>query len=505
MLRILAWSVVVSSLVSGELLLAQEGANDRTVSDLGRQLDAARRQIARLERDFGELEDRVDETQGELPEGFLTLGNEEFRLEGKLEFLFIDTENIQFAPLGAGGTTIEPDPHAFLQRFRLEPEIELDRHLSLRAQLDFRPTSGDTELREATAVHSVRPVWWFRSQFVVGLEDRFAQPDRRTKTHPLVSNAFFRRESLGFVWKLTFGDDEGPPAAGADEEDGRGAGLGRASGPGEEGFDQESIGPAARRQENPFDFLENWGEFELYLSLTQGYRLDTNEVGFDEAPVFDLIQDDRELEDDLSFRELGVGLGYQRSFDSLGELHVLGYLFNDELRDASVEFLRQELTIRDPGGVAIAGYGDSRSTASFRYGARVEYFFPATTILASVYEADPNDGLRILAQWVDARDGELDRVGWYAQASWRWSFGRLLFDRYFRSLEPVVRYGRLESDIGPVPTLPGTWDRTEFLAGAILEVTGDTYLQFEYTWYDAETGAGDVSPSELLVYLLFRF
>ena len=62
----------------------------------------------------------------------------------------------------------------------------------------------------------------------------------------------------------------------------------------------------------PFDFSNNWGAFRASLSLGQGYQLGNKEVAFDAARFNDIIQDDRELEDDLAFGELGIGLGWER-------------------------------------------------------------------------------------------------------------------------------------------------------------------------------------------------
>ena len=98
------------------------------------------------------------------------------------------------------------------------------------------------------------------------------------------------------------------------------------------------------------------------------------------------------------------------------------------------------------------------------------------------------------------------------RASWRFSFGKLLADRYFRSVEPLVRYGVLNVDApGPVggtfkdPSLPGTWDRQALTLGALVEVTGDIFMKFEYVM-NSEDGSGvDVDNDELLIQLLLTF
>jgi hypothetical protein len=427
--------------------------------------------------------------------GVLTVGNVKLRLGGKVEVLLIDSESESFAPLGpVDGVTDEPDAHLELQRLRLVPVLELNREISIRSQLDFRPTRGDTVLKELVARHEVKEVfdlWWLASRFQVGLDDRFMRPARRTKTYPLIGNAFWRDESLALTWRLTFGDKAGR--------------AGKAGGAGQPV-------PGGKGLLDALDFASNWGEAALYLSLGQGYLLDTNQTGFDRARFNDLIQDDRELEEGLSLRELGIGLGWRRNFQAFGELGILGFYYNDELRDESIDFLQgTELTVRDPFdplAAPIAGYGDSRSDKSERWGVQVEYFLPARSVLGGVLkDTRTNDGLRVFAQFIRAVDGELDRDGWYVQGSWRASFGRLLFDRYFRSVEPLVRYGALNVEVpfGTDPTLPGTWDRRELLFGGIVEVTGDIFIKVEYTFRDEKTRGGSVGDDELLVELLLVF
>ena len=108
---------------------------------------------------------------------------------------------------------------------------------------------------------------------------------------------------------------------------------------------------------------------------------------------------------------------------------------------------------------------------------------------------------------VKIEDGDMRRDGWYVQGSWRVSFGKLLADRYFRSIEPLVRYGtfRVDVPLGPSPTLPGTWDRKALTLAGIIEVTGDVFVKVEYTFHDEQTGDRPIDNDELLVELLLQF
>jgi hypothetical protein len=262
-----------------------------------------------------------------------------------------------------------------------------------------------------------------------------------------------------------------------------------------------------------FDFARNWGEIGLNFSIGDGYTLNNRRIGFDGADFNDIVQDDKTVSGDLSMRELGVGLEYVRNFRRLGEIGVMVFYYNDELNEESSDFLEQDLTVRDPvTGAPTGGYGDSNTTTVGRFGVGIDYFLAAEQIFQ-----DPalrgNDGLRVAAQWIQGHDGKFDREGWYVQGSYRWSFPkRLLFDRYFRSIEPLVRFGNYSTNLAPLPTLPGTWDREQLLFGAIIEVTGEIYFKVEYAINDEDTGASATVPgpskvdnNELMVELLLQF
>ncbi len=284
-----------------------------------------------------------------------------------------------------------------------------------------------------------------------------------------------------------------------------------------------STGPVVLvRREDPFDFSWNPGELRLFFSIGNGYELDANEVGNDRARFNDIVYDARDLESNLSIREIGLGLEYRRNFDRFGEIGVLGFYYNDELSDDSIAFLENELTLW-VGGVPTAGFGRAGSRDREIYGANVEYFLPASSIFGRAADVRRGDGLRLFAQWIHASDDKLDRQGWYVQGSYRYSFpsrrdssGRrsrgLIAHRYLRSLEPIVRYGELDVDIAPHPSLPGLWDRRELLVGVIAEIAGGVIFKAEYVFHWEKTGASSSIPGpsrvandELLLELLLVF
>ncbi len=474
-------------------------------------------------KDPGTLEDRVKELEGDVKDlrkklnesddgifadGILTLGGgATLQFGGKLELLLIDPDEDSMPSLGPTFATEEPDAHLILQRLRLAPVARLNRHISLRGQLDFRPTDGDTVLKEAIARHDSQPLDWLKSRFQIGLDDRFIRPARRTKGYPLIGNAFWRDESMAVTWALSFGHRKGMAAARAAAEKGRQNRTRSSAGTDSfnEDFDGDDVSSVnSGAPSGPFDFLDNWGQIQVVLSVGQGYELGSNEVNFDGARFNDIVQDDRELENDLALREIGVGLGWRRSFEQYGDLGLLAFFFDDELRANSISFLQgTDMTLRNGANQPIAGYGDSGDDGSQRHGITVEYFLPASTIFENL-DTRKRDGLRILFQWIRGEDGAMTREGCFLQGSYRFSFGKLVAKRYFRSFEPILRIGTLEVDtpFGRDPSLPGTWDREQIMFGGILEVTSEIFVKVEYVINDETTGGASVANNELLVQML---
>jgi hypothetical protein len=504
------------------------------------RLQELEEKVKKLESKTKKQEEELDEAKAILDtkkssgdkdffsDGVFTIGGVKLKLGGKAEILFIDSQSEDDPVVGS---TNEPDPHFELNRLQLSPVFILNREISVHAQIDFEPEEGRTFLKEMTARHKAAVSSWAESDLRLGLDDRFIRPARRTKNYPLPGNAFWRDESLALQWTWSFfGDREGKPY---DSPDAKKAPEG-APDPSDsdvvlEDTERKPVKPedgtgdeerarrfrtAEEREPGPFDFAVNRGELKVHASVGSGNALNGNEVGFDGAGFNDFVQDDRNVSDDLAIREVGLGIGYARSFQWLGELEVLGFYYNDELNDTSLEFLQDELTVRDPvTGVPVAGYGDSDSKKSYRYGVGAEYFLPASTYLGPDWNPRGGDGFRAQAQWIRGQDGKLRREGWYVQGSYRFSFPeRLVADRYFRSIEPIVRFGELNVDLAPSPLLPGTWDRRQLLVGAFIEVTGEVIFKVEYTFNEERTGGrgaapgpGDVRNNELLVELLLQF
>jgi hypothetical protein len=529
---LLAFPLVLAT--GASQLRAQVKAPAEHLKEHDAEIEKLRSDVKKLKKEVEDLkgteekkpaDTKGDETKGLFANGILTLGGVKLKLGGKAEILFIDSQSEHDSIVGS---TEAPDPRFDIDKLRLAPVVYFPNGFSLHAEIDFKPSQGSVILKEMFARHDLEPEWWFRSRLSLGLDDRFIRPSRITKNYPLIGNAFWRKESVAMTWGLRIGDKGGEPQkkkGGKKGADGTGAEASDTVAEDAEGqpVDIEAGSPRepdaafqekSKKHHEAFNFGRNPGELQTYFSFGDGNTLNNKQVGFDGAPFNDLIQDDRDFAGDISIREVGVGLGYAREFGWLGEASLLGFYYYDQLNDASVEFLQQEVTIRDPvTGAPIAGYGDSNHHSAYRYGIGGEYFFPASTFLGPDWKPKGQDGFRVSGQWIKARDGDLKRDGWYAQGSYKFSFPhRLLFEKYFRSVEPLVRYGVLNTGLSPTPLLPTLWDRSQLLVGLVVEVVPDVLIKAEYTFNDEDTGSGPTSPgpssvsnNELLVELLLKF
>jgi len=490
--------------------LASPGAAQTTRERL-RELEE---RVAQLEAERVSERTARDLVESNYSRGVITLGNLRFRLGGSVKIDYVDPQS-ERDPVK--GQTDSPDPHLDVERFRIVPQVDFPRGVSLRAQLDFHPEQGNTVLKEITLDHEVAPQWWFASHLKIGLDDRFIRPRRVTQNYPLSGTAFWRDEAVTVFWEGTLGDRRGRPRQEAQERPrgrrrrGDEAEAVQEGVPGEreatrgrdrtaDADSEDGVPSRASRarstEHEPFDFASNPGALKLHLSVGDGFTLNGKEIGKDNAGFNEVLQDDRELNPPLTLREVGAGVGYERDFRELGELELVGFYYNDELTDEAVAVLQNELNVT------------SQKRNMSRLGLSLGYHVEAYHLLkamGALERANPRrgDGLYVFYQWIGAEDGDLDRKGWYTQASYRFSNpGRW---RYLRSFEPVVRYSELNVDQAHIASLPLTWSRRQWLLGMVVEIVRDVFLRAEYTVNDETTGSGGVDNNELLLQLLARF
>ncbi len=455
------------------------------------QEDGGRASVSALDEE--QIRKIVEEAvRDEYAKGIVTIGGAELKLGGKIELNFVDTQN-ESASL-PGGPTDNPDPHLIFDRLRIEPELDIGRGLEFYGQIDFLADEGDTFIKEAVLHHRYEKTW-FRLDSKVGIEDRFIHigPNARvTESFPLLGTAFWRDEELALLFAARFGRKGGPkPSKDVEKEY---AELMRYT-------------DSALWHSPPLDFSSNPGAFTLHFSLGGGSELDGKSVIKDKADLQEIIQDNRKVEN-TALRDVGVGLEYERDFLELGEISILGFYYEDKLDDDSVRFLQQNLTIFDPlTNQPLAGYGLREESFKRRIGITFRYHLEAFHLLYERgIDTQPGDGVYLTAQYIDAKDGKLERDGFYVQGSYRYSFQKpLIGDRYFRYIEPVIRYGELNSNATSFVNLPWSWDREELVFGAVAGLTKKILLKMEYVISDEDTGGSDVDNNEFLFQVLVNF
>jgi len=480
-----------------------------------------------VEKRFGDELDKEIEKKMEknYSKGIVTLGGLSFRLGGQMKINLVDEQNEEGSTIF--GNTENPDPHLEIQRFRLSPQVNFPKSdvlgdFTLRGQFDFYPTEGDTVLREATLDHELAPTWWFESILTLGLDDRFVTGERVTQTRPLVGTSYWRNESVAIFWEGTLGDKRGMPEKKSkkakrspmdrDLRQEFGSNITEPAFDGAPG-EKESVPSRSSMTKStiyePLDFSSNPGALKVHLSIGNGYELGSRKIGRDNASFNQILADERTFDAPLTMRELGAGVGYARDFREMGELELLAFYYNDELSSSSVNFLQNNLTLRDPITQApIAGYGDSDSRDKDRMGFNVGYHLEAYHLyralgVEQVLNPRGGDGLNLFYQWLGSTDGELDRRSWYAQASYR--FSNPARWRFLRTIEPLVRYGELNPKMERIPSLPLSWWRSQWTLGMILGLAPGLYVRTEYNINNESTGSGSVSNNEFLIQFLAMF
>ncbi|MBN2372649.1 hypothetical protein JXL19_02520 [bacterium] len=310
-----------------------------------------------------------------------------------------------------------PEGHFQVERFSLIPQIQVAENIILEALLLFSPEK--TDVNETYAVISGLPLDSFLK---LGMDDRFIseKPNRRTEAYPLIGTAFWRDDEAGITWS------------------------------------------------------GKHKEFYWNLSLTNGFALGKKEPSEDKS--YQMIQDKRQTSDNNENKDIGLGLGWKRSFASNHLIDVHGFGYFAKLSRDDIDFLKK-----------IAGYGSSEVRMSRRYGASTEYVVNAFSLGG---------------EYIKAEDGTLDRDGWFAQASYRISFGKRTF---FPSIEPFVRYGRLNIDLPKVFSDTLTWNREMTTIALLVDIVKNMKVKIEYYINDEKTGGNDVKNDEFLAQLEIMF
>ncbi len=214
--------------------------------------------------------------------------------------------------------------------------------------------------------------------------------------------------------------------------------------------------------------------FYWRASLTNGSPLDTKEVAEDAA--YKILADRRGTTDTKQAKEAGLGLGRKHNSRQWGKSDIFVFGFCDKLTSSEKSTLQ-----------AVPGYGASNDDTQQRFGARL---------------TQGKKNLQLVAEYIHAEDGTLERDGWYIEPSYRLTFP----DRHcFNAFIPLLRYNRLDVDLPAVSSSSPTWDREQITLGLITQVKENILLKTEYNLNGEETGSGGVDNDELLIQLKVDF
>lgn len=214
------------------------------------------------------------------------------------------------------------------------------------------------------------------------------------------------------------------------------------------------------------------------LTWSQGLEIDETDVGEDDSSGnYAMLHDDSRRSNYGGIKEVGVGLGLKQELGDLGEVDILGFGYFNELTDNDISTLKSD----------ISSY-TSNDDEQYRIGANFDYTLR---------------NFNFFAQYIDAKDGDLDRYAWYVQPSYKVElpFGW----KYCNDHTFLVRYGEYDVDTTKAFGNPCTWGREELTFAVITEVAKNIKLKSEYTIDDEKTGDGEVDNDELVVQLELMF
>ncbi|MDH5484070.1 MAG: hypothetical protein OEY43_02450 [Gammaproteobacteria bacterium] len=216
------------------------------------------------------------------------------------------------------------------------------------------------------------------------------------------------------------------------------------------------------------------GKVFWHVSLTNGFEL--NESGPSEDKSFKFIHDNRQSTDTNSNKVVGLGLGRKIDIAEKTTLSVMGFGYWGSLSSDDIDFLQD-----------VAGYGNSADDNQLRYGLALDL---------------KHQSFNLGAKAIRARDGELDRDGWYLQTGYTF---KLPENHYAQSIEPFIRYGVLNVDLPHVLTDSLSWDRSMTTLALLTSIRKNIKLKTEYYLNGESTGDVEVDNNEFLMQLEVKF
>jgi hypothetical protein len=230
-----------------------------------------------------------------------------------------------------------------------------------------------------------------------------------------------------------------------------------------------------RDEELGIFMYKEYKPFYAHFSVSQGLEIDSKQVGEDSS--YKMFHDNTRTSNYVGIKEAGLGLGVKKELGKLGALDILLFGYTGKLSNEDIGELKSLLS-------DYSSNNDNQYKSGLNFNYKIQNF-------------------NLSAQYIQARDGSLDRDVWYIQPSYKIE---LPFNfKYLKDYECLVRYGKYNIDTQRSFSKPATWDREELTFGVIAEVKKDVKLKTEYCINDEKTGSSKVNNDEFLMQLEVKF
>jgi hypothetical protein len=363
---------------------------------------------------------------------------------GEIEIEYVD---VQAERHSGADVTEHPEGRVQIDFAAITVKASLARGVFGRFEARFRPAEP-VDVQEAIFRVQGLPLEGFTQ---VGWDSRIVKPRRKTESYPLAGTAFWKGKELGLQVGIEWEFFEHRREA-----------------------EVELEGVAEKKPGK---------EISLALvvegSVGNGMALGKRPIG-----------------EDPSFRMLGfeeVNLDWNQSKEAGLSLGLKGRLFSKLRFDLSAFAYASMLSEQDRQILwDLPGYGswESRDHWFFGYSARFRY-----------------EGATLFAHFCKGRLGRLGRGAWYVQGSYEfeWKGFDFLETRFFRSVEPVFRYGALDLDMIHDPADPLTWNRDRITLALLIGIVKTASLKLEYNLNGETTGGDEVRNDEFVALVEVRF